>query len=512
LNKKKSKTMNKRLHTYEPTSSFSFREREGGLCLCKQENAFYFRAFVPSSLSAFCFLPSAFCYDAHGNMTLMSHLSLMSYDYNDRLFSAGNGTFTSYYNYDTQGNRTRKVVDKGSTIETRYYVNGYELYKKEGTTNIKRKTVNIADDEKVFVRVEQETGESEVVRYQYDNHIGSACLELDGNGDIISYEEYHPFGTTSYRAGKGETEVSLKRYKYNGKERDEETGLYAYGMRYYAAWVCRFISVDPLQFEYPELTPFQYASNNPVTMIDLDGAEGVNPDGFHPYYSEVNITSSDSCPLLDVPYAKENIIPNESDQKFISALIDKKSENYSKDFHDLYKKLEASDTEYSFVSWNYDGNRGEDGLFSYDPSTNKATINFTKEDNPQITNPVIGASKYRVLFEETFHAGQFESSKNIERSCVTEAQAWKFSASAPGTKESYYNSQTGNFEKTLMGRFKDSSVSSIAMGFKIGMAPTKKYPGTSSEIGVGKGMYHDFKLGTKNEMRIYFPILNKLVK
>ena len=219
-------------------------------------------------------IANQFTYDEHGNMLTMPHLSSMAWDYEDRLFSAGNGTFASYYNYDIEGNRTRKVVDKGSTIETRYYVNGYELYKKEGTTNIKRKTVNIADDEKVFVRIEQETEQNEmVVRYQYDNHLGSACLELAANGDIISYEEYHPFGTTSYRAGRTETEVSLKRYKYNGKERDEETGLYAYGMRYYAAWICRFVSVDPLQFEYPELTPFQYASNRPISATDLDGEE-----------------------------------------------------------------------------------------------------------------------------------------------------------------------------------------------------------------------------------------------
>mgnify|MGYP002709181980 CR=1 FL=1 len=37
-----------------------------------------------------------------------------------------------------------------------------------------------------------------------------------------------------------------------------------------------FVSVDPLQFKYPELTPFQYASNRPITGIDLDGLEFVN--------------------------------------------------------------------------------------------------------------------------------------------------------------------------------------------------------------------------------------------
>jgi RHS repeat-associated protein len=188
---------------------------------------------------------------------------------NSRLYKYEQASFFSYGErrqfvfiqwcfYDSQGNRTRKVVDKGNIIETRYYIGNYEVFRKEvnQSLELERTTLNINDDEKVFVRVEQETGEGEIVKYQYDNHLGSACLELDKEGEIISYEEYHPFGTTSYRSGRSETEVSLKRYKYCGKEKDEETGLYYYGMRYYAAWICRFVSVDPLQFEYPELTPF----------------------------------------------------------------------------------------------------------------------------------------------------------------------------------------------------------------------------------------------------------------
>ena len=165
--------------------------------------------------------------------------------------------------------------EKGNVIETHYYIGGYEVFRKEtnNALDFERKTLNISDDEKVFVRIEQKTGETEVVRYQYSNHLWSACLELDFEGQIISYEEFHPFGTSSYKSGRNEIEVSLKYLRYNGKERDEETGLYAYGMRYYAAWICRFISTDPLQFKYPEYTPFQYAGNKPITFIDLDGVE-----------------------------------------------------------------------------------------------------------------------------------------------------------------------------------------------------------------------------------------------
>ena len=216
----------------------------------------------------------------YGNMVGMPHLNYMHWDYDDNLSAASNYTFYSYYSYDEQGNRTRKVVVKGNIREERYYLDGYELFRKfeNGGLVLERYTTNLADDEKVFARIDEGGHEGLVIRYQYDNHLGSACLELDEHADIISYEEYHPFGTTSYRSRRSETEVSLKRYRYCGKERDEETGLYYYGMRYYAAWLCRFVSVDSLQFEYPYYTPYQYAGNKPITYIDLDGAEEMKPE------------------------------------------------------------------------------------------------------------------------------------------------------------------------------------------------------------------------------------------
>ena len=48
---------------------------------------------------------------------------------------------------------------------------------------------------------------------------------------IISYEEYYPYGSTSYQAGRSAAEVSLKRYRYTGKERDEENGVYLLCLR-----------------------------------------------------------------------------------------------------------------------------------------------------------------------------------------------------------------------------------------------------------------------------------------
>ena len=227
---------------------------------------------------------NVYTYDAHGNILTMPHLQLMAWDYKGNLVETRRtgSNYSTYYRYDAEGNRVRKVTVNGTTREERIYIGNYEVYRKTigGVLNTERQSSFVSDDTKRIAIVDTRTTPTPVqvtMRYQHYNHLGSACLELDGNGAIISYEEYHPFGTTSYRAGASQTEVERKRYKYVGKERDEETGLYYYGARYYAAWLCRFVSVDPLQFKYPELTPFQYASNRPISRIDLDGLEAAEP-------------------------------------------------------------------------------------------------------------------------------------------------------------------------------------------------------------------------------------------
>jgi len=63
------------------------------------------------------------------------------------------------------------------------------------------------------------------------------------------------------------------RYGFNGKESDDELGTQDYGMRIYNASLCRFLSVDPMSKDYPELAPYQFASNTPIQAADLDGLE-----------------------------------------------------------------------------------------------------------------------------------------------------------------------------------------------------------------------------------------------
>ncbi len=67
------------------------------------------------------------------------------------------------------------------------------------------------------------------------------------------------------------------RYGFNGKELDTEDPIqYDYGFRIYDPRLARFKSLDPLQKKFPELTPYQFASNSPIANVDLDGKEALD--------------------------------------------------------------------------------------------------------------------------------------------------------------------------------------------------------------------------------------------
>ncbi|MDA5545064.1 RHS repeat protein [Yersinia rochesterensis] len=107
------------------------------------------------------------------------------------------------------------------------------------------------------------------LRYSFDNQIGSSLLELDAHGDIISQEEYYPFGGTAVFASRNTVEAKYKTVRYSGKERDA-TGLYYYGLRYYLPWLGRWLSSDPAG-TVDGLNLYRMVRNNPVRYVDLNG-------------------------------------------------------------------------------------------------------------------------------------------------------------------------------------------------------------------------------------------------
>src|SRR5260370_29988470 len=114
---------------------------------------------------------------------------------------------------------------------------------------MERETLNVMDDRQRVALVESRVKGSDgspaqLIRYQFGNHLGSASLELDDRGAVISYEEYYAYGSTAYQAVNQGIKAAAKRYRYTGKERDEENGFGYHGARYYAPWLGRWSSPD----------------------------------------------------------------------------------------------------------------------------------------------------------------------------------------------------------------------------------------------------------------------------
>lgn len=219
-------------------------------------------------------------HNAHGSFTSMPHLDNMDWTPDERLLHVKRGTSQTWYTYDSTGQRMRKVTEKGGLTEERLYLGGFEIYRKrQGTTvTLERETLHLMDGARRIAMVETKTVDSSstsalpttVTRYQLNNHLQSASLELDETASVISYEEYYPYGDTSYRSASSGTEVSEKRYRYTGKEKDEETGLYYHGARYYAAWLGRWTAADPAGM-VDGACLYGYVRGNPILHLDPSG-------------------------------------------------------------------------------------------------------------------------------------------------------------------------------------------------------------------------------------------------
>ena len=92
------------------------------------------------------------------------------------------------------------------------------------------------------------------------------------SGKLISREEYTPLGETIFG------QLRQKRYRFTGKELDEESDLYYHGARYYAPWLGRWMSCDPAFLNLNSksahtINPYAYVENRLNVAFDPDGNE-----------------------------------------------------------------------------------------------------------------------------------------------------------------------------------------------------------------------------------------------
>jgi len=230
------------------------------------------------------------------------------------------------YGYDVAGNRTTKRV-YGVTDTLSYYIrdaqgNALAVYTKKGSDALRWDEQHLYGSSRlgmwrydtIVPEAPPVVGENTSIydslllgsrTYELSNHLGNVLSTISdkkiGNdsssivnyyiAEVLSQNDYYPFGMMM--PGRKYAAESGYRYGFNGKENDNEVkgegNQQDYGMRIYDPRLGRFLSIDPLIADYPELTPYQFASNMPVVAIDLDGAESKVTTTDHYYGKSGNL-------------------------------------------------------------------------------------------------------------------------------------------------------------------------------------------------------------------------------
>jgi RHS repeat-associated protein len=119
------------------------------------------------------------------------------------------------------------------------------------------------------------------VYFYHPDHLGSSTFLTDANGNAYQFFINLPFGETM--AEQLPDTYYRTPFKFNGKELDEETGLYYYGARYYDPKISIWLSVDPLAEAFPNWNPYNYTMQNPINLVDPTGMSSEEPgDGDPP--------------------------------------------------------------------------------------------------------------------------------------------------------------------------------------------------------------------------------------
>ena len=119
----------------------------------------------------------------------------------------------------------------------------------------------------------------------HSDHLGSTSYITDDKGNITQYDAYLPYGELLVDEHSSSEDLP---YKFNGKQFDEETGLYYYGARYLNPMTNLWYGVDPLAEKYPNISSYCYTINNPIRYIDIKGTEVGDPPGPGYYRARIN--------------------------------------------------------------------------------------------------------------------------------------------------------------------------------------------------------------------------------
>ncbi len=221
---------------------------------------------------------SGYTYDAAGNMTNNGSTSYV-YDAENRLiWTSGYG-----YVYDGDGERVEKCVAATSTTPCPTSgTNGTLYWRGTGSDPLSESDLsgNALEDYIFFngQRIARRDVSNDAVHFYFSDHLGTHAVVENATGTACEQDiDYYPYGGVE----EDYCPNVAQHYKFNGKERDTESGLDNFGARYDASNLGRFMTPDwaakPTTVPYANfgnpqsLNLYSYVENNPTTMGDPDG-------------------------------------------------------------------------------------------------------------------------------------------------------------------------------------------------------------------------------------------------
>ncbi len=184
-------------------------------------------------------------------------------------------------NYTFTGERTQKVIidENASPIALTNYIQNIEK-KLDDANNLIFDSYYLPEG-----RVTLSENDDIEIHYNIKDHLGNTMVvfkeEMDdesGNSNPVALQRhmYYSFGMElDGQWNFNLTEDPSMNYRYNGKEldKDHELDWYAYGARFYDPAIGRFTGVDPISDQFPHVSTYNYAENEPIRHIDLHGLQ-----------------------------------------------------------------------------------------------------------------------------------------------------------------------------------------------------------------------------------------------
>lgn len=225
-------------------------------------------------------------YDANGNVVRETTSRHFDWNEEDRLAmfrtqtTGAEPSVCGLYLYDSAGQRVKKLVRRqGGNFSSTTYIDGLLEHHVRSELNIvsQNDTLHVMDDQQriALMRAGDPFSDDQLpaLRFPLADHLGSSNVTIGANGAVLSRQEYTPYGETSFGGAE------RQRYQFVGKEREEESGMYCFGNRYYVPWLARFSIPDPMANAHVDLSPYCYANGNPMTYADPSGLDAEEKKG-----------------------------------------------------------------------------------------------------------------------------------------------------------------------------------------------------------------------------------------